>query len=290
MEELRRQNEVLTKALEDEKYDKTVNWVASLGKAARLSATDEVSGIEQESNKNGSSTSGSENNDQQEQEYLPSTSRTMMTKNTINKISKGINSETGYDSVMQTLYDEVIKLDNSARSMMVSGWLNIPVYQSDGKTADGFDSYAFSFVIAYQGFKPFDMACLIMKRMKKSGGTKHDIHRLVQLGSERGNNLEKMTKGASKEFLDILKQLKTTYCLKSKAGKNPHAITQSRVCMTFPHIACSFAKINRNPIVSGDALDAMDVSYPRVMMTSAFGSIIPNNHEEYCKIINAFYI
>lgn len=198
---------------------------------------------------------------------------------------------TGYDTVMQKLYDEITKFDTDARNLMMDKWLTIPTFQLDGKTSSGFDSIEFSYTIAYQGFKPFDMACLIIKRMNKSGGNTHDIHRMVQIGSERGNNLEKLTKGASRSFLDVLKRLKTTYCLKSKAGKNPHAITLSRVCMSFPHVSCSYARINRNPIVHGSALDENNFIYPRQMMTAAFGSIIPNYQEAlYKRIINAFYI
>jgi len=83
------------------------------------------------------------------------------------------------------------------------------------------------------------------------------IMKLIQIGHERGNNIEKIITLATPEFQVVLQKLRYVYYLKSKAGIRPYAIILCRICMSFPYITCTFSRINRNPVVNLSILDGI---------------------------------
>lgn len=199
-----------------------------------------------------------------------------------------INNITGYNQDMQTIYNEITNMSEESTYQMI-GKLVATEKFIPGSQYINYDINEYSAKIAYQGFKPFVIASIVFKVAKNTDLSY--IGKLIQIGMERGNNLTKMKKGASSFFLNELRTLTSMFSLKEKVGKNPHTITLSRIVMSFPQVSCSFTSINKHPTVPYSLLNSLSPGYPRQMMVSAFGAIIPNMNDDYClELLNAFYI
>lgn len=95
-------------------------------------------------------------------------------------------------------------------------------------------------------------------------------------------------KSSSARFKKELAVLKSRYCLVSKAANSADAITLSRVCMTFPHISCSYMVFCGHTIVDYSVMEDYVEGYPKQLMTAAFASIIPpSSHEFHATFLDA---
>ncbi|VVC26867.1 Nucleocapsid, Phlebovirus/Tenuivirus [Cinara cedri] len=130
----------------------------------------------------------------------------------------------------------------------------------------------------------FVMTC-VLRVLEKDIKNKPDLYKLIQIGVERGNNLENILKTSKPEFVIELKRLIKEYYLVSKANKSKNSLTLSRICDSFPLITCSYIRHAINPTVSVSKMQSMSRNYPTVMMTSAFTFLIPNKNETFCMLL-----
>ncbi|XP_060855807.1 uncharacterized protein LOC132933554 [Metopolophium dirhodum] len=118
-----------------------------------------------------------------------------------------------------------------------------------------------------------------------------DIHMMIKLGIERGNNLEKIAIKSSPELKIELIKLRMKYKLVSKAINSKSGVTLSRVCESFPRLTCVYLKDEaKNPIVPFELMETICKNYPRVMMTSAFAYLIPNKESKYCLFLKKAHL
>jgi len=152
------------------------------------------------------------------------------------------------------------------------------------------DAKLFAEMIQYQGFNPTEIRQKILQRIGTDEARKRDVHTLIKIGLERGNNIEKILKTSTPAFGQTLKGLRKFYRLMSKAGNNRNAITLSRVCMAFPKESCSYMEFCRNPIVSKETMTSICSKYPTQMMTRAFASLIPYGYAVTQTLKNAYMV
>lgn len=118
-----------------------------------------------------------------------------------------------------------------------------------------------------------------------------DINMLVKIGIEEGNNLEKIYMKLLPELKDKFNRFKIKYNLVSKAKKNKHAVTLSRIYESVPITTCLYLKHDaKNPTVSFEVMESICKNYPRVMMTSAFAYLIPNKEDEFCLFLKKAHL
>ncbi|XP_060845628.1 uncharacterized protein LOC132925235 [Rhopalosiphum padi] len=111
----------------------------------------------------------------------------------------------------------------------------------------GLDIKNASAYLSYQGFDPKRLAVKIDGMRKYEDRRQFDIGLMVAISIERGNKVSKMHLGSTDNFKRTLGELIGLYDLKDKAGKDPNAITLSRVAASFPHMACTYMNIAMNP-------------------------------------------
>ncbi|XP_025404742.1 uncharacterized protein LOC112679240 [Sipha flava] len=114
---------------------------------------------------------------------------------------------------------------------------------------------------------------------------KDDVFKMIRVGVEEGNDLEKIERSSRSECLRELRMLKNTYQLVSKASNCKYKKTLSRICQCFPLITCSYLPFAVKPPVSFYQMECISKNYPKVMMHSAFAYLIPNISDEYCSLL-----
>lgn len=171
-------------------------------------------------------------------------------------------------------WERYLKLTDTQREAMINKCLEQDVFGLDGKAGD-YDANKFAEMIAYQGFDPMAVACMIMFRIGNDETRVHDIAKMVQIGLERGNNIDNMMKNSTPELITLLTGYKKDYQLIKSARGNKKAVTLSRVCLVFPHVACTYMTICKSPTVRYDVLTSRCPGYPKQLMTAAFGGLIP---------------
>jgi hypothetical protein len=88
-------------------------------------------------------------------------------------------------------------------------------------------------------------------------------------------------------------ELKARYQLENSVGRNKKdSINLSRVAMTFPWIACEYARFAENPVVPAVIMDQYIPGYPRPMLHPAFSAIIPRSlgQREFEVILSAYLL
>jgi len=136
------------------------------------------------------------------------------------------------------------KMDAAGREELIKKSFSYSGFYLDGKS-DLFNANDYYEQIAYQGFDPMAVLFLVMSGAKTEELT-GNIPRMVQLGLERGNNIDAMMKSSSNELVATLRSLKRVYHLCRSAKGNKKAITLSRVCLvspTLPVLTCGYAGI-----------------------------------------------
>lgn len=113
----------------------------------------------------------------------------------------------------------------------------------------------------------------------------NDVFKLIRIGIERGNNLEKILRTSKPEFVIELKKLIELYNLVSNVNNSKYALTLSSICNSFPKITCSYIKCAIHTVVSVGKMQLISKNYPTVMMTSAFAFFIPNKNETFCLLL-----
>lgn len=113
-----------------------------------------------------------------------------------------------------------------------------------------------------------------------------DICKMVMIGVERGNNLEKILRStAEPEFVTELERLIRTYYLVSDPRSSKYSTTLFRLCDSYPILTCTYIKYARHLAVPVDRMQSISKNYPTVMMTSAFAFLIPNRKELFCSLL-----
>lgn len=122
--------------------------------------------------------------------------------------------------------------------------------------------------------------------LQETGDDGRDVYRLIQIGVERGNDLEKILKTSKPEFVIELKRLIRAYRLVSNADNGcKHQTTLSRICDSFPTVTCSYIGRAVHTTVSVGKMQSLSKNYPTAMMTSAFAYLIPDRDETYCSLL-----
>jgi len=191
------------------------------------------------------------------------------------------------NEMMKIVENMSINPDNS--EVLYQKMMGYVPFSSDLKVGD-YDGAAFAVQLQYQGFNPQVIAEMIISRVGTDASKANDVYKMIQIGLERGNNIENILKTSTPEFGASLKALRTTYCLKSKAGNSRYAITLSRVCMVFPMVSCHYMQYCKNTTVSKQLLFEISPDYPPFMMTGAFASMIPTGYNFTKHLKNAFMI
>lgn len=96
------------------------------------------------------------------------------------------------------------------------------------------------------------------------------IYRAVGIGLLRGNNVRRILETVGPEAKDRVQEVITVFNLKAKPGKNPKAITFSRMAACFPEMAFLCA----HSLQLKGVVDVPD-DFPAPMRTTAFGALIP---------------
>ncbi|QDW80895.1 hypothetical protein [Aphis citricidus bunyavirus] len=149
----------------------------------------------------------------------------------------------------------------------------------------------FADIAAYQGFDPQMIAfVLLSKRAERLTDRELDIERMIIMSIERGNNITSIKKNSNPDFISIVNRLVSTYDIKAKAGSSRANITFSRVAMSFPDVTCSYLSIAKSTTVPRTLISSISLDYPSYMMTSSFGSIIPNKGGMSEVLKEAFYV
>lgn len=156
--------------------------------------------------------------------------------------------------------------------------------------AGEYSGLEFSVLLQYEGFDPKMILAMVLMRVGSDKARQNDIYKLIQIGLERGNNITNIIKSSSPEFTAVMRELKTAYCLKDKAGKNKMAITLSRICMVFPFISCSYMACCKNPTVSRDKMNSIVENYPTHMMTGAYAGTIYTDGRIEKHLRNAYLV
>lgn len=136
-------------------------------------------------------------------------------------------------------------------------------------------------------FDPKSIRNFVLRKIanQRDVNRKDDVFKMVRVGVEEGNDLEKIERYSRSECLRELRMLKNTYRLVSKASGHRYGKTLSRICQSFPLITCSYLPFAVNPIVSFYQMDCISRNYPKVMMNSAFAYLIPKTNDEYCVLL-----
>lgn len=158
------------------------------------------------------------------------------------------------------------------QSLMDFVAVHLAEFDDEGVAGD-YNGAEFASDCQYQGFDPRALFRVFMKAMD-TWDNKNDIYHLIQIGLERGNNVDNMQKTSSDAFRTKLLALKTKYNLKAKAGNNRYALTLSRVCALFPVVSCSYMKFCKNSTVPKAVMESISPGYPAIMMCGAFASLI----------------
>lgn len=178
-------------------------------------------------------------------------------------------------------------ITDSQRKYLVNWACSLPTFGKDGM-AGTYNAFEYQKMIAYKGFDPSAVFAIICSKIGGNEKWVNDICLMVQIGLERGNNVDKMMKSKDGKFLEMLRRFKTDYNLVSSAKGNNKAITLSRICIVFPHLACLYMTKWKNPTVSYNIMNDMVRGYPKQLMTRFFAGLIPTENDSgILKLINA---
>lgn len=137
---------------------------------------------------------------------------------------------------------------------------------------------------AYQGFDPKLIAFVVISLREEDLRTRiHDVEKMIITAVERGNNVKSIQENSTEEFKIEIQRLVDVYNIKSKSGKSRSAITFSRVAMAFPMYTCEYMLHARSTTVPYAVMESLSHNYPKQMMTSAFGSLIPAGQEPFAR-------
>lgn len=135
-------------------------------------------------------------------------------------------------------------------------------------------------------FDPKTISNFVLHRIaNQKVNRKDDVFKLIRVGVEEGNDLEKIERSSRLECLRELRMLKNTYRLVSKASTSRYGKTLSRICQSFPLITCSYLPFAVNPTVSFYHMECISKNYPKVMMNCAFAYLIPKTNDIYCSLL-----